>query len=135
MSWSASPARASPSSDETYDFIARLPFTYLHVFTFSARPGTPAAQLPDQVPVHVARERNRLLRELIAEKNAAFRARIHRNAHCPRSRSPAITRAASTDALTDNFLKLDLAGDHAPNRWVEVAITAANESGLAGALA
>src|SRR4051794_15986943 len=55
---------------ETYDFIERLPFTYLHVFTFSARPGTPAATMPNQVHAAVARERNRVLRELVARKNA-----------------------------------------------------------------
>ena len=35
-------------------------------------PGTPSAAMPDQVPVHVARERNRMLRELAAEKKLAF---------------------------------------------------------------
>src|SRR5262245_37350063 len=54
-------------------FIASLPFTYLHVFTFSARPGTPAALMPQQGPVQVARRRNQIFRELAAEKNLAFR--------------------------------------------------------------
>jgi hypothetical protein len=58
--------------EETRHMIEDLSFTYLHVFTFSARPGTPAATLPNQVPVHIARERNRILRELGAEKKRAF---------------------------------------------------------------
>jgi len=49
--------------------IEDLPFTYLHVFTYSPRPGTPAASMPNQVPLNVARERNRILRELAAEKS------------------------------------------------------------------
>ena len=47
--------------------VADLPFTYLHVFTYSSRPGTAAAKMASHVAPQVARERNRVLRELIAE--------------------------------------------------------------------
>ena len=57
---------------ETQRMIEELPFTYLHVFTYSARPGTPAAEHRDQVPVAVARERNQVLREIAAVKKSAF---------------------------------------------------------------
>jgi threonylcarbamoyladenosine tRNA methylthiotransferase MtaB len=116
---------------ETYDFIARLPFTYLHVFTFSARPGTPAATMSNQVPVHTARERNRELRKLIAQKNLAFRA-------CFLGRElDAITLSrsddpGSTDALTDNFLKLRVESHHAPNQWLRVRISSLTEDGVQG---
>ena len=53
--------------DETRRMVKELPFTYLHVFTYSPRPGTPAAAMPNQVPVQGARERNRILRELAIE--------------------------------------------------------------------
>ncbi|MBI3666065.1 MAG: tRNA (N(6)-L-threonylcarbamoyladenosine(37)-C(2))-methylthiotransferase MtaB, partial [Acidobacteria bacterium] len=62
--------------EATRQFVAGLPFTYLHVFTYSARPGTPAAEMPDQVPATVKRERNRILRELAAEKGQAFRSSL-----------------------------------------------------------
>ena len=48
----------------TVDFIEQLPFTYLHVFSFSARPGTKAANLGAPVPLQVIRERARALRTL-----------------------------------------------------------------------
>ncbi len=85
-------------------FIERLPFTYLHVFTYSSRPGTPSAEMPDQVPVQVARERNRVLRELIAKKKRAFmESFVGREVE-------AITLThfdgEYTEALTDNYLKL-----------------------------
>jgi len=57
---------------ETQRMIEELPFTYLHVFTYSARPGTPAAEHANQVPVVVARERNRVLREIASRKKATF---------------------------------------------------------------
>ena len=42
--------------------VADLPVTYLHVFPFSARKGTPAATYQDQVPQPVIKERCRRLR-------------------------------------------------------------------------
>ena len=72
------PGETDEEFEQTRAFIERLPFTYLHVFTYSSRPGTPSAEMPDQVPVQVARERNRVLRELIAEKKRAFHGVVRR---------------------------------------------------------
>ena len=66
------PGETDAEFEATRRMIEDLPFTYLHVFTYSPRPGTPAASMPNQVPVHIARERNRILRELAAEKKLAF---------------------------------------------------------------
>ena len=115
---------------ENRRFIADLPFTYLHVFTYSSRLGTAAAKMPDHVPVHVARERNRILRELVAEKNAAFRQSFVGNT------LEAITlhgnHDGSTEALTNNFLKLRIVGAHAANQLLRVSITGLTGSGLVG---
>ena len=70
------PGETEAEFEETRRLVEELPFTYLHVFTYSSRPGTPAASMGKQVPVHVARERNRMLRELIAEKKLAFMRRF-----------------------------------------------------------
>lgn len=66
------PGETAAEFEETRRMVEELPFTYLHVFTFSARPGTPADVMPNQVPVRVARERNGILRELAAEKKSRF---------------------------------------------------------------
>jgi threonylcarbamoyladenosine tRNA methylthiotransferase MtaB len=66
------PGETDVDFQQTRAMIEALPFNYLHVFTFSARPGTPAASMRNQVPVEIARERNRLLRELAREKRQAF---------------------------------------------------------------
>src|SRR5262249_25126935 len=111
-------------------FIAELPFTYLHVFTYSSRPGTPSASMSDQVPVRVARERNRILRELAAEKNRDFRRQF------VNSSLRAITlsdhNSNSTQALTDNYIKLRIRGMHPANQWREVAIESLTDEGLEG---
>jgi threonylcarbamoyladenosine tRNA methylthiotransferase MtaB len=57
----------------TLALVRELPFTYLHVFPFSPRDGTPAAELPDPVPQRVAGERSRELRELAREKGLRYR--------------------------------------------------------------
>src|SRR6185312_7109815 len=67
------PGETDELFEESRQFMEAMPFTYLHVFTYSERPGTPAAEMPNQVPIRVRRDRNRILRELAAKKNRAFR--------------------------------------------------------------
>ena len=57
---------------ETLSFINDSPAYYLHVFPFSARPGTVAATMPGALPETIKKERVRLLKELDAEKREAF---------------------------------------------------------------
>lgn len=57
---------------ETYRFIQELDVSYLHVFTYSERPNTPAAEMPDVVPVNVRRERNEMLTILSEKKRREF---------------------------------------------------------------
>lgn len=56
----------------TYDLLASLPVSYLHVFPYSKRPGTPAAAMADQVPKAIKEERVALLRDLDHKKREAF---------------------------------------------------------------
>ena len=58
------PGETDADFDTTAQFIERLPFTYLHVFSFSERPGTAAEHFGDQVPPRMIRERARALRAL-----------------------------------------------------------------------
>jgi len=122
------PGETDELFEESRAFIESLPFTYLHVFTYSARPGTPAAEMSDQVSVQMARERNRTLRELAVEKNLAFRKSFVGKT------IPAITLHRSdesqTEALTDNFLKLHLEGQHEANRWMQCAVSSITQEGM-----
>src|SRR5258708_6660894 len=67
------PRETDTEFEESRQFMERLPFTYLHVFTYSERPGTPAAESNQQVPMALRKERNRILRDLAARKNLEFR--------------------------------------------------------------
>lgn len=57
---------------ETYHFIKDLDITYLHVFTYSERGNTPAAEMENPVPMSVRKERNERLRILSEKKKRAF---------------------------------------------------------------
>ncbi len=124
------PGETDEYFEETRAFIERLPFTYLHVFTYSSRPGTPSAEMPNQVPVQLARERNRILRELIARKKRAFmESFIGREIE-------AITLThfdgEYTEALTDNYLKLRVQGQLSPNRMMRSVINGVKDDALVG---
>jgi threonylcarbamoyladenosine tRNA methylthiotransferase MtaB len=122
------PGETDELFEESRSFIEHLPFTYLHVFTYSSRPGTPSAAMPDQVPVHVARERNRVLREMAAEKNRAFR-----ESFIGRTLEVITLQAGGegwTEALSDNFLKVRLASSHAANDWVNAEIEGVGDENL-----
>ena len=57
---------------ETYNFLNALKISYLHVFTYSERPNTHAATLPEVVPKSVRSKRSKMLRGLSAKKRRAF---------------------------------------------------------------
>jgi threonylcarbamoyladenosine tRNA methylthiotransferase MtaB len=67
------PGETDRQHQATMDFIARLPFTYLHVFPFSVRPDAPAARLSGQLPAAVVRQRAQALRSLGDAKATAYR--------------------------------------------------------------
>jgi threonylcarbamoyladenosine tRNA methylthiotransferase MtaB len=127
------PGETESDHAATLSFVDRHPFTYLHVFSYSSRPGTKAATAPDRVPSHIIKRRARELRALADQKSAAFRRAqigrtervltLHRNEHAD---------ADSTPALTSNYLrvKIDYAFDS--NQWRDVRISTENSSALVG---
>ena len=124
------PGETDELFEESRRFIEELPFTYLHVFTYSARPGTPAAKMKDQVPGDVARERNRILRELASEKNRRFRESLVGKEIEAITLQPA--ENGHTVALSSNYLKIHIAGDHAANQLLQVRIDGLSHEGLTG---
>jgi threonylcarbamoyladenosine tRNA methylthiotransferase MtaB len=118
------PGETAADFEESRAYIESMPFTYLHVFTYSERPGTPAAQDPSSVPVAVRKERNRVLRELAALKNREFRdTMVGRNLS-------AVTLHEPRTALSENFLKIELAYPREPNRLADLAIGGLTATGL-----
>lgn len=57
---------------DTYNFLNELDISYLHVFTYSERDNTPAAEMEGAVPLKVRKKRSKMLRGLSAKKRRAF---------------------------------------------------------------
>jgi threonylcarbamoyladenosine tRNA methylthiotransferase MtaB len=66
------PGETDEDFQDTYDFLESLDISYMHVFTYSERPGTKAALIPDKVNNKQKRERSRILHELSDRKKAVF---------------------------------------------------------------
>ena len=118
------PGETEAEYEETFQFIDSLPFTYLHVFTYSARPGTPAATAPGQVPMPIRKERNRRLRELAERKNLAFRKQFAGET------LSVVTLGQGKMALSSNYLKVELLLESHDNVLRDVRIGGLTEQGL-----
>jgi len=126
------PGETETEFEENRRFIASLPFTYLHVFTYSARPGTPAADMPGQLPVEIKRGRNRVLRELAAEKKQEFMRSLVGQTVSTITLS--VVEQDTTETLTDNYQKLWLEGRHPPNHILSARIDALDNDALLGTI-
>jgi threonylcarbamoyladenosine tRNA methylthiotransferase MtaB len=117
------PGETEEEFEETRRFIESQPFTYLHVFTYSERPGTAAAAETNQVPVAVRRERTRLLRQLSEEKSLQFRRTMI-------GRSLSAVTLGGNKAITSNYLPLHLRQPRAANQIVDVTVGSVAGDGL-----
>jgi threonylcarbamoyladenosine tRNA methylthiotransferase MtaB len=118
------PGETDAEFEESREFIESLPFTYLHVFTYSERPGTPAAEAEAQVPKEVRKRRTHILRELGARKNLEFRRSMVGQT------LSAVTIQDGRAALSGNYVKIALAARREPNRLVDIQIGGLTADGL-----
>jgi threonylcarbamoyladenosine tRNA methylthiotransferase MtaB len=129
------PGESEALFEESFTFIAAQPFTYLHLFPFSARPDTRAWQLAQEhpVPPRAVAERMARLRVLVGAKNLRFRQSFLGR------ELPAVTLhtapGEATPVLADNFLEVRLEARQPPNQNVRVVVTGLTETGLTGQLA
>ena len=66
------PGETEENFRQTYDLLARLKPSFLHIFPFSERPGTPAVDMPDKVPSYISSQRVEHLEELCEELHHDF---------------------------------------------------------------
>jgi threonylcarbamoyladenosine tRNA methylthiotransferase MtaB len=130
------PGETESEFEATRKMIEELPFTYLHVFTYSARPGTRATEMANPVPSRLARDRNRILRELAAQKKLAFmRSFIGQTVEAITLNDAGNDSDGEyTEALTDNYLQLRLRGTHQANRWLTATVNDVVSGSLVGGL-
>jgi threonylcarbamoyladenosine tRNA methylthiotransferase MtaB len=107
----------------TYDLIDKSPLTYLHVFPYSARPGTVSAALPGTIPDHVSQFRAKTLRSLIARKNEAFRGEMI-------GQCLDVLTLEEGAAISSNFIKVRLPADVPVNQWLRVLVEGLDGDGV-----
>jgi len=128
------PGETEEAFEHTLGIARELPFSYLHVFTYSQRPGTAAAKLPDQVPIAVARHRAKILAELSRVKHLAFAERYIG------STVSVLFESGELDGyrmgMTPNFLKVGVPSSiDLANRLKEVRIIGTSDRWALGQLA
>jgi len=127
------PGEDAAAFARTCALLEELPLAYVHVFPFSARPGTDAAGASRQVPPATRERRARVLREIATAKKSSFGYRFD-GAVRPALVEGRGRRRRDVIALTDNYLRLRLDGYDGPgNRFVDVRVKA-RDVVLAGAV-
>ena len=118
----------------TLELIEELPLTHLHVFSYSPRPGTPAADMPGQVHESIKKIRNEAVRDVGFKKNIAFRRSIigdHVEVLVEDKR-----HERGYSGLTDNYLRVIVegAGSRHVGSLQQVYIYEYQEEGLVGTI-
>ncbi len=124
------PGETDADFEETRSLLAAAPITYLHVFRYSARPGTAAARMPGACAAGLVRERAEVLRALGAEKARAFRARL------VGTRLPVLPErrrvAGEVVAMSDVYVPVLLHRAPSAPGIVEARVTGVSDEGLRG---
>ena len=124
------PGETDAEFEATWRFIERSPLAYLHVFSYSARPGTTAAALP-AVPPKAIRDRSARLRGLGRDLSLRFRQRF-----VGRELPVLVLRGVRPDgrlrALSDNFIDLGLDAGRRAEAGLENRLVTARVSAVTG---
>ncbi|MCX7599876.1 MAG: tRNA (N(6)-L-threonylcarbamoyladenosine(37)-C(2))-methylthiotransferase MtaB [Armatimonadetes bacterium] len=125
------PGETEEEFTETLAVVEALPLAYLHVFTYSPRPGTRASEMPQQVPPEERKRRNHILRDVSAKKQEAFaRAQVGAILEVVVERR---VSAGLYEGISDNYLRVLFRADRAPSGpLVAIKITKATDSGVSG---
>ena len=93
------PGEGEKEFKETYEFVEKLPFAYLHVFPYSDRPLTKASKMEPKVPPNVIKERVKLLKELGERKKQLFREKM-------KGKTLRALVLGNGELLTENYITL-----------------------------
>jgi threonylcarbamoyladenosine tRNA methylthiotransferase MtaB len=129
------PGETEAEFAETLEYVKSMKFAGGHVFTYSARPGTPAARMKGQVRHEVRKERNAALRAVLEESAYAYQSRF--TGHT----LPVLWEASSTltdagwtlEGLTDNYIRVTaVASEVRWNQMDDVQLVSIDGDGMRG---
>ena len=117
------PGETENAFENTYTLIEKLPVTYLHVFPFSPRPGTPADKYPQQVPAKIIKARCKRMRQLGDEKKKAFYEKYTGETVQILIEGKRDNTTGWLKGITSNYIPVQIAGeDNLFNTLVQVTI-------------
>jgi len=129
------PGETDADFAETVALVQSLPFSYLHVFPYSARRGTEAAQRAGRIPAATAAERGRRLRDLAAGKNRRFRDGMLGRAEDVLVLEARDRATGDLVGLTGNYMEVTFVGpDRLRRRLTRVRVTAVEAAATRGSL-
>jgi threonylcarbamoyladenosine tRNA methylthiotransferase MtaB len=132
------PGESEHEFQETIEFVREMAFSGAHIFTYSARPGTAAAKMPDQVAFPLRKERNAILRKVINESTHAYQRKFI-NSTQPvlwESVTQIDADAWQLNGLTDNYLRVQVKADQ--NYWNQISpvmLSRIDDNGFTGTIA
>ena len=122
------PGETDEDFNETYTFLADLDVSYLHVFTYSERANTPAAEMLEAVPMDIRRERNEKLRILSEKKRRHFG-----DSHLGQVRKVLLENHTTDNQITgytDNYIRVAIPGDFSgTNTLCDIMLQSWNANG------
>ncbi len=121
------PGETDEDFAETVALIEELPFTYLHVFAFSPREGTPAASMEDHVPSAEKKRRSRFLRNLSRSRSLAFRSGFVGERLEILIEEGSDRGGRRLSGLAGNYVRIEVEGtDELRNRFATVSVDGAD---------
>ena len=127
------PGETEEGFEKTRELIELLPFSYLHVFSYSPRRGTEAYQLKDNVPGNIKKQRNQNLTQLAAHKALKFRENFLRQQETVLIENQRDTKSGWLKGHTGNYIPVIMEGsDSLKNNLVPVALQRVSEHQVTG---
>jgi len=126
------PGETAKNFDQSYGLIERLPIVYLHVFPYSPRPNTAAADMPNQIPEETKAKQSRILRELGKQKKEQFYKQF-----LGRTLSVIVEnrydKSGRLTGLSDNYIRVSFPGsENRMNQLIYVRLTKFQQEGMVG---
>jgi len=122
------PGETDAAFENTRKLIEELPFSYLHVFSYSPRRGTEANDYKDDVPGNIKKKRNKILTQLIEKKGLEFRNKSLNTIATVLIENQRDKNSGKLKGHTDNYIPISLDGPD-PLKNCLIPITLQNISG------
>lgn len=127
------PGETDEAFENTRNLIEQLPFSYLHVFSYSPRRGTEAHGIKDDVPGNIKKQRNQILNQLIAQKSSKIRESFLGKQETVLIENQRDTKSGWLKGHTSNYIPVLLDGaDTLKNNLVPVTIQKVSEQQVIG---